>query len=137
MLIQDLVLIAKSAQSYIKENRANLSLTGIEQTVCMHIYLHCPTNQDQLARLLMMNKGNMARTLAALEKQGFIHREENPKNRRQKIVSLTPQGEDLIQAVLLLFQDWEDVALKDLSAQDAAFFKTLCSKISGQIKEER
>lgn len=134
MLMQDLVRIAKSAQRFIKANRIILGLTGIEQIVCMHIGLHQHTNQDQLARALMMDKGNVAKVLVSLENEGFIYREENPNNRRENIVSLTPKGAELIKEVVQLCMDWETIALRDLSNEEATIFKNVCSKLSQQAE---
>ncbi len=135
MLIQDLVIIAKGAKSYIKANRAILPLSGVEQSICVHIYLHGQTNQDQLAKALVMDKGNMARTLASLESEGLVHRVENPDNRRENLVSITARGEELIQPLIQLCADWEYVALKGLSDEEASLFKNVCSKISQQAEE--
>ena len=135
MLIQDLVIIAKGAKSYIKANRATLPLSGIEQSICIHIYLHGQTNQDKLARALMMDKGNMTKTLASLEREGLVHRAENPNNRRENLVSITARGEELIQHVIQLCADWEYVALKDLSDEEAALFKNICRKLSQQADQ--
>lgn len=135
MLIQDLVIIAKGAKSYIKANRVTLPLSGIEQTLCIHIYLNGQTNQDHLAKALMMDKGNMARTLTSLEKEGLVHRVENPHNRRENLVSITARGEELIQPLIQLCTDWEYVALQSLSDEEAALFRNVCSKISQEAEQ--
>ncbi|HHY15963.1 MAG TPA: MarR family transcriptional regulator [Firmicutes bacterium] len=130
MLMQDLVLIAKSAQSFIQAHRAVLGLTGIEQTVCMYIYLHHHTNQERLAKALLMDKGNVAKMMASLENEGFLSREENPDNRRENIVSLTPKGTELIKEMVQLCAGWEEMVLQDVSIQEAEIFRNVCSKIS-------
>ena len=83
----------------------------------------------------MMDKGNMAKTLASLEREGLVHRAENPDNRRENLVSITARGEELIQPVIQLCADWEYVALKGLGDEEAALFKNVCREISQQAEQ--
>ncbi len=133
IFIQDLVLIAKDAQSFIKANKASPALTGIEQTVCIHIYILRETNQSRLAKMLLMDKGNMAKILSSLEREGCIKRGRNPGDRREKIVSLTSKGKSLIQQVINLCAQWEENILNILSEKEAAGFKVMVEKISQNL----
>lgn len=135
MLIQDLAIIAKGAQSYIRAKRTTSLISGIEQTVCLHIFLHGQTNQEQLAKRLMMDKGNMAKTLAALENVGLVDRIENPHNRRENLVSITKRGEEILGPIIELCAEWEDSVLNDLSQEEATLFRKICNQIGQQADE--
>lgn len=137
IFIQDLVLIAKSAQNFIRTNRKNMGLTGIEQIVCIHIYIHKGANQTQLAKTLSMDKGNTAKILAALEKEGFVKRERNPLNLRENIVCLTAKGESSIKEVIDFCTIWEEKILKILSDEEADIFKKTTNKISSSLYREK
>ncbi|WP_051294836.1 MarR family winged helix-turn-helix transcriptional regulator [Maridesulfovibrio bastinii] len=55
--------------------------------------LDCPgCSQDEISNSLAIDKAATARSLAALEKSGFITRLENEKNRRQKLVYPTEKA---------------------------------------------
>ena len=51
--------------------------------------------QDELSRRIAIDKGATARSLDSLEKKGFIVREVNPSNRRQKLISATEHSQKI------------------------------------------
>lgn len=51
-----------------------------------------PVTQDTLSKALCIDPAATARALDHLQKKGFISRKVNPKNRRQKLVSVTEKA---------------------------------------------
>jgi DNA-binding MarR family transcriptional regulator len=54
-----------------------------------------PVTQDYLSRCLTIDKGTTARAISQLKKAGYVTRETNPHNRRQKLVSATQKAHDV------------------------------------------
>lgn len=55
--------------------------------------------QQQLGRLLRIDRTTMVKLLDAMEKQGFAHRKVHPEDRRVYLVEITDKGRDCAQRV--------------------------------------
>lgn len=50
----------------------------------------------ELGRALGMDRGQLSRTLAGLERRGLLHRIPHPGDRRARCLGLTPAGQELL-----------------------------------------
>lgn len=57
-----------------------------------------PVIARRLADDMGRSRAGISKTLARLEKRGYITREPNPADRRAALVTVTPQGEQVIDA---------------------------------------
>lgn len=60
--------------------------------IALHIIGEQPTNQTELAARARVENQTMSRTLDRLEREGYISRERDPKDRRRHIITRTAQG---------------------------------------------
>lgn len=58
-----------------------------------------PVTQDYLSSCLAIDKGTTARAISQLKKAGYVTRETNPYNRRQKLVLATEKAHDVANAL--------------------------------------
>ncbi len=72
--------------------------------------------QQKLCKRLLLPKQTISFLLAKLEKQGFLYREENPKDRRNKLVFLTESGEEYAKDILRKLEEAEIKAYKSMTA---------------------
>jgi DNA-binding MarR family transcriptional regulator len=72
-------------------------------------------NQTTLSDLLQINQNAMVRVVDDLEKRSLATRNLNPKNRREYLIELTPQGFDLLKAATPLVRRAQDALVNDLS----------------------
>lgn len=71
----------------------------------------------QLTEALRMDAGYATRSLAKLEKEGFIIQAINPKDRRARILELTEQGKEAFAFSHELFYEWDAQIMKELDPQ--------------------
>jgi len=64
-----------------------------------YIHHHRQTNISDLARALGITTAAASQLLRRLVEQGYVVREENPADRRNKRLLLTPQGEEVLQSI--------------------------------------
>lgn len=88
-----------------------------------------PTTQDQLSRALCIDPAATARALDQLQKKGLVSREVNPENRRQKLVSVTPQARDLEEKFCTVLSTASDILVEGLSAVEKEAALTLLDRI--------
>lgn len=83
------------------------------------------THSD-IAKLLDKGKPTVSRAIDALEKKGFVFRDELESDRRVKTLRLTPEGEKVLNAVIPHAKAFNDTIREKLSPQDIeSFFKVL------------
>lgn len=63
-------------------------------------------NQEEIARRHNVDKANAARAVVALERLGYLRRRRAPHDRRNWLVSLTPEGERVRANVERHMRDW-------------------------------
>ena len=59
----------------------------------------------ELGRQLSVTKQAAAKTIAALQQLGYVHREADPNDRRRKRLQVTPRGRDMTAIGGALFDD--------------------------------
>ncbi len=71
-----------------------------------------------MASILGVSKQSAASSVAELDELGYVTREQDPTDRRQVIVQLTPRGEELIAASLAKTRELEAEILQLLGERD-------------------
>ena len=115
---------AKYINEIVKENNLSYGL----HPLLIKIYKNEGINQEQLAQNFHLNESTITRNLKKLEDKGFI---ERIKDKRKKIIKVTPKGEKIAQKVMDFDKKWdEQLNLTDDEYDN--FIKTL-RKISEEI----
>ena len=70
--------------------------------------------QIEIGNKLLLPKQTVSLVLSGLEKKGFIFRESNPKDRRNKIVKLTEEGAQYANCILEELRSMEIVAFASI-----------------------
>jgi MarR family transcriptional regulator for hemolysin len=96
-----------------------------------HIYIfHVCRNpgisQEELTKLICVNKSSVTRQLSMLEKHGYITRETDKDDRRMMRVYPTQEAEELYPKVVCIMKEWNELLLDELSfAEKEQFIKIL------------
>ncbi len=85
-----------------KENRffRKYEITSMQYCVMEVLYHRGAMTVQQLIDAVYATPGNMTAVIHNMERDGFITRETNPKDRRSFRITLTDKGEELITSVL-------------------------------------
>ena len=115
-----------------------------------HIYIYhiCKSpgiTQDELVRLICVNKSNVTRHLNALEQAGFITRVPSQRDRRLHIVRPTQKALDIYPKVRSVMQNWARLLTEDFSDHEKSqrsqmlerVYDKAVSIISAQAGEEK
>lgn len=98
--------LSKNQFKYLKSKISEFDL-GHEVRYIMMIYDNPCISQDDLVNMSGQSKGNIAKSLKKLERDGFIKREVNPDNRRKYMLKTTSKGDELVPKVRKISKDWE------------------------------
>lgn len=77
-------------------------------------------SSSELARRSFMRAQSMAETLAPLLERGLVHREPDPGHRRRYLLSLSADGEQVLDAVNVQVAALEAQFLKPLTSRERA-----------------
>lgn len=78
----------------------NATLTQAEARLLIPLrHLDEPVTAAYLAAQLGMSRAGISKTLAKLERRGFIIRSTNPADRRVALIAMTPAAEDAIDDI--------------------------------------
>ncbi|MEZ6852631.1 MarR family winged helix-turn-helix transcriptional regulator [Halodesulfovibrio aestuarii] len=88
-----------------------------------------PMTQDALSKALFIDPAATARAVEQLEIKGFVTREVNPKNRRQKLVSATDKANWIKGDLRSSLRETMQEMLAPLTAEEQKTLTTLLSKV--------
>lgn len=92
-------------------------------------------SQDELAGEICLDKSTVARTLAHLEKQGYITRVPNEKDRRQYLVYPTEKMLAIHPRVQQANRDWNLRLTEDISPEELEVFHRVLSRMEQNAKK--
>lgn len=93
-----------SANCVLKRN--NIDITFEMLQVLSSLWQEQGISQQALAEKTAKDKACMTNLMANLEKKGWIMRQEDPNDRRNRLVYLTPAGEEISDRVRPLIKDF-------------------------------
>ncbi len=108
---------------YINNQLKEINLTNGLLTVLLSIFRNDELNssemtQQDIARILSMNDGTIARALRKLEDKDLIQRKPNPENRRQNFINLTKKGYKIANDFKNLDRNWEKEVFTHLTSDE-------------------
>ncbi|MFO1057764.1 MAG: winged helix DNA-binding protein [Dongiaceae bacterium] len=80
-------------------------------------------------------KNSVSRAVEKLLRAGLIRRETDPEDRRKGVLTITPEGRDLLARTSVLFQEREALMLRRLTAADRRTLDRLLTKLMAGIPE--
>ena len=104
------------------EQRAALEIIKYEKEV----------NQTKIANILAKDKTTISRTLASLEKKGFILKKQI--NKRTNLIELTPQGEKILEESVLIVKEFRKKVSSNLDENEIKKIVELLEKVSFNIE---
>lgn len=132
--------ISRCGVQYRSDTLSALNLKACHSSYLTQICENPGISQDKLARLICINKSNVARQVAFLEEEGLISRQTCPADKRVTELYPTQKALDLLPELYGILQSWEDCLTRDLTQEEKACLTRLLSKMhprASQYMEDR
>lgn len=94
----------QAIQRLLKNIQAEITFEMLQVLMCLKE--EQGVSQQRLAECIAKDKACITNLIANLEKKGFVRREENQQDRRNKLVFLTVEGEEFNERVVPLLRDY-------------------------------
>ncbi|WP_084523602.1 MarR family winged helix-turn-helix transcriptional regulator [Nocardia inohanensis] len=110
----ELRIISSRLLRHLRTARAGLDITPSQAVALSRLGSDGPSTVADLARAERVRPQSMRLTVAALEDRGYLTRAPHPTDQRQNLLSLTPEGERLLNQAHDAKEDWlaESIATK-------------------------
>lgn len=133
--VYSLSLVFQLGKQYAVQRLSRLHLGVPEMIVLMYLSRFHRTNQETMAKYYMMDKGTVAKSIRKLEQKGLVERHRNAENKRENIVSLTAQGETLMEEARVLFREWGKDLFRGISDQDLMEFDRILNRMIQNLNQ--
>ena len=108
-----ILIMAKNYSIYFNHHLEEFGINASQFHFLYEISSQRVINQEQIASNCNFNKGAVARSIKKLEERGLIKREIDANNRRQNKISLTPEGERILNLAQKKLDEWEEYVFDD------------------------
>lgn len=117
---------AKYINEIVKEDNLSFGL----HPLLIKIYRNEGISQEQLAKNFHLNESTITRNLKKLEEKGFI---ERIKDKRKKIIKVTPKGKKTAQKIMDYDEEWDEKIKENLTTEEYDNFLKTLKKISEEL----
>ncbi|MBY0402709.1 MAG: MarR family transcriptional regulator [Cyanobacteria bacterium] len=115
------LVLMKAHQVLSKHSERSLNLKDMcfSDFVVLEILLHKgPMPINQIGDKLLLTSGSLTTAVDRLEKMGYTQRQMDPQDRRTRIVSLTPLGQEVIEALFQKHEAYFEAFMEILSQEE-------------------
>ena len=116
-------------QLYLNRRLAEYGLSGSQYLFLVYICRQPGLTQGKLPELVHLNKSNVTRALAHLERQGYIRREPHPQDRRTTAIFPTPRAEAAYPRIMEIISGWDMSVTEPLSEEERRTLRELLKKV--------
>lgn len=135
MFMKNLYVINKYWYIFIQSKFSRYNLTGSDYEILIYLSNNNGVNQDNICTHFVMDKGTVAKSAARLEENGYIKRQINVKNKREKNIYLTPSGKEIAICIKEAMQQWDSKCLDGLTENEINLFSALSQKVSDNARK--
>lgn len=111
-------IIARCARLYRNDKLKKYGIHGTMDSIIFHVCKSPGISQDELASRIYIDKSNVARKIAKLEKEGYITRKPGEKDRRVQMVYPEPKAQTLCDEIRCILGEWNSYVTEGMSEQD-------------------
>ena len=112
-----------------------LDLTVPQFDALANLYVGDGISQQELARRMLVTKGNVSSLVDKLTERGLTKRETDPSDRRANRVRLTRSGRNLAKRALVVQRDLVADMMGALSPKEQERLRKLLTRVVAQLEE--
>lgn len=112
---------------------AALEGTGLSSGHTAYLFTLCRTpglSQEQLSRRIYVNKSNVTRHLAQLEKSGYVERRQSEEDKRVILVYPTQKAYDVLPRVNEVVKGWNSYLTEEFTEEEMEQFNAMLARIT-------
>ena len=111
-------ILYRRSQQFIVEACQRMGLTFSEFTLLVRIHSNPGVKQDDLAKVLFLDKAVVTRTINSLENKGYIVRSQDKLDKRVKHVYLSVEAESYYPFLHNVLKRWTEYLTEGMSEKE-------------------
>lgn len=119
---------------FIRNELEHFGLQPLEGKILLFLQDNQCT-QEEIGSHFDMDKGRIARNMSELEDKELICRHVNEKNKRQKLVSLTPEGRRILMEIHGIFCKWDEICYAGFTGEERQLHQDFNRRIAENAME--
>ncbi len=119
--------------SYITDGLKDYNIGSGQIMFLLELFYFDGISQEELSSYLNIDRANTARAISKLEKEGYVMRKQDEKDKRIKRIYLTDKAMEIKPMVLELMNQWENTMLKSLTRVEREVFINLLKKVGHSL----
>ena len=132
--MQDRVEIYRRVErQYIRDRLGDMGLQAVDGMVVGLLVREGQLRQEDMVHRLVLDKGAVARSVARLEELGLAERTVSDRCRREKLVSLTEEGDRVRRAVEELLQEWSRICYQGFTPEERQAWDAFLTRITENV----
>lgn len=122
--------ISRCSILYRNEKLEGEGLNGYQHTYILVICNNPGISQENLTKMIYVNKSNVTRQLALLEQNGFITRKPCEKDKRAMEVFPTQKALDIYPKVKAFISEWNSYLCEDFTQEEYNLLLSMLTHIA-------
>lgn len=99
----------------------------------LELYAEDGRNQEELSKVLQIDKGTTARAIKKLEEEGYLRREKDDNDKRSNKIFVTQKGLDVKENIFSVLSKWESTISESLDEEERLLVIKLLKKVCSNI----
>ena len=128
-IIKDMTEITRCGVQYRLDCLTPMGLKACHASYLTEICRTPGISQDGLARMICINKSNVARQAAVLEEEGFITRKPAASDKRVMELYPTQKALDLLPQISDILKKWEVCITSELTEDEIEVLSSLLARL--------
>ena len=126
-------MLKTSAKSWEKaadiEFRERFSLSGTKWKIITILSIKEGITQKQIADMAFVEAPTLVPVIDNMEKEGYLRRESDPKDRRNNLIFMTDKSKDLVDPIIDCILEIRNMGLDKISKKDMEAAKKVLEQI--------
>lgn len=134
--MQDRIEIFRRVErQYMREKLEALGLQTVDGMVLRLVARKGSMRQEDIVHWIVLDKGTVARAVARLEAKGLVERAVPSQCRREKLVSLTEEGNRVWQTLEEILQEWNHICYQGFTPEEREEYDAFLTRITRNVVE--
>ncbi len=128
-------ILFRKNQIYLNNELKKYNITASELAIILNLFDKDGITQEDLVTIMMIDKAAIARTIPALEKKGYIHREKDKNDRRANRIYLNQLACDLEDEFTDILKGWSEFLTKGMNREKVDIMVDILEEMVSRVEE--
>ena len=133
MFMSHLSIIVRHSKAFLLRRLQKYGVGCAEHGILMHLAKNDGVNQESIAQFYKLDKGAVAKTLGKLEDKGYIIRKVNEDNQREKIITLSESGKEIIKEMEEILEEFNTALFEGMNLEEIKMLEQLVGSVAKNV----